>query len=188
MPKSLTGLDQDGRSDYETRALSSRNPDLGLKETLAKLKGYFIKRNYSRWDSEDLSQEVFCKLLGMGRCLQQEQQAYIYKVAYTLLIDKYRYDQRRHRSDHISAADADFLEDDNNTPHQKYVEHRALSNLTLKLSQLTELQRETYMEVKFSGKKIREVARDRKVSESAVEKNLAKARKHMLKDADFEAA
>ena len=70
-------------------------PPKSLEQKIPALLKFFARRNVSHWDAEDLVQEVLYKLLAMGRSPITEQDGYLFTVARTLLIDKYRSDTRK---------------------------------------------------------------------------------------------
>lgn len=140
-----------------------------------KLYLFFRRRNINPWDTEDLIQDVLLKLWRIGKPIDTCDQAYVYTVARTLMIDKFRLDSRQHRASQVS-TDMDGLVDQNaTTPEYQLQEQRLLEQLERDFNNLTVLQRQTFVESKIKGLKVQEIAEGRNVSVSAVEKIISKA-------------
>lgn len=144
------------------------------------LRRFYRSRHLSHWDAEDMTQDVMCKLLSMGRPPEQEQQAYIYTVARTLLIDKYRSDTRKKTMAHSSFEEEDMLYAADSSPELELFASRLSILLQQRFDALTNLQQQTFMDCKIKGKQLKDVATERGVSVSAVEKIVRKVRTKML--------
>ncbi len=140
---------------------------------------YFTRRNLSQWDAEDLVQDVMLKILKMGRSLNSDEQGYIFTVARTLLIDKYRSDSRHKTTAHVSLDPEQAIFDEHSGPEYQFREHQVINILANNFKNLTELQQETFIDSKVYGKRLQEIAECRKVSVSAVEKVISKAYRSM---------
>ena len=155
-------------------------PDNPIAPISQLLLNYYIRRHVSLWDAEDLVQDVLLKVLHMGRTVDEVEPAYLYTAARTVLIDKYRHDSRRKQHAHV-AMDADLaFEDESASPDYQLDELRVHERLEHTLNGLTEIQRKTFIDCKIHGLPMQQVANDRHVSVSAVEKLMSKAKQSLL--------
>ena len=141
---------------------------------------YYIRRQVSLWDAEDLVQEVLLKVLRMGRAIDEVELPYLYTMARTVLIDKYRAENRHQQSAHISLEDDTVVEDEAHCPDYQLDEIRLHQRLEETLNSLTEIQRKTFIDCKVLGLPMQQVAANRSVSVSAVEKLMSKAKQSVL--------
>ena len=154
-------------------------PEKPLEQKIPALLKFFARRNLSHWDAEDLAQEVLCKLLVMGRSPTTEQDAYLYAVARTLLIDKYRSDARRKATAHTGFNEEDIPDSNYSTPEMDYMEYQLANILSSRFQNLTALQQQTFIAQRLQGKSIQSIADERRVSVSAVEKVASKANRKL---------
>jgi len=136
------------------------------------LRRYFLRRKLPPWDADDMVQDVFLKLLAMGRSPDSEEKSYIYTVARTLLIDKYRSDKRKKTSSHVSYQEDQSAAECSLSPDVQLHENRLHAVLVKKFNSLTLIQQKTFSDYRFKGKRLREIAEDRQVTQSAIEKAL----------------
>jgi len=144
------------------------------------LLNYFLRRNLNLWDAEDLVQDVMLKILRMQHHPDQLDQAYLYTVARTLMIDKFREATRHKASAHVAYPQDELYCDASHNPDFQVEEQRLLESFYNLLLQLTELQRNTFIENKLEGVGLQEIAHKREVSLSAVEKVASKANHSVL--------
>jgi len=147
------------------------------------LKTYFTRRNLNSWDSEDLTQDVILKLLRMDRTVEDCEPAYLYTIARTMLIDKYRTDSRRLLSAHCSLEGQNLLQDESTEPEFQLQENQLNKIISARLLSMSLLQRQTFVENKFNGVRLQDIANRRKVTLSAIEKTMGKAANHIRKGA-----
>jgi len=145
------------------------------------LKSYFSRRNLNSWDSEDLAQDVILKLLRMERSVEDCEPAYLYTIARTMLIDKYRTDTRRLLSAHCSLEGQKLLHDESTEPEFQLREDQLNEKIRARLLSMSLLQRQTFVENKFKGVRLQDIANRRKVTLSAIEKTMGKATNHIRK-------
>ena len=144
-------------------------------EKQQKLTQFFRRRNISACDTEDLVQEVWLKLWRIGKPMDSYEQAYIYTVARTLMIDKFRVDSRQQRSHQVSVDMDELVDQRAPTPDYQLEEQRLLEQVERSFNALTQLQQQTFIESKLKGLKVQEIADSRQVSVSAAEKIISKA-------------
>lgn len=118
---------------------------------------------------------MLLKLWRIGRPIDACEQAYIYSVARTVMIDKFRYDSRRQQANQVSSDMDELVDQTTSTPDYQLQEQRLLEQLERDFNALTHLQRQIFIESKFKGVKVREIASNRGVSTSAIEKLISKA-------------
>lgn len=156
-------------------------PHKSLEQKIPALLKFFSRRNVSHWDAEDLVQEVLYKLLAMGRSPITEQDGYLFTVARTLLIDKYRSDTRKKTVAHVAFNEEEIASNGGSTPELDYMEYQLVSLLTKRFENLTLLQQQTFIAQRLEGKTVQDIANERQVSVSAVEKVASKAN-HKLRN------
>lgn len=169
-------------------------PD-GLRERLdarfrAPLMSYFLRRTGNRQDAEDLTQEVFMRVLRRGEEPPGEfAEVFIFKVAANLLRDRARQAGARHKADHFS-LDADdgahpftgqvspgLIEDLG--PERVLLSQEALAAALRALEQLGERTRDIFVLYRLEKMKQREIAALYRISVSSVEKHIARASEHL---------
>lgn len=150
-------------------------PHKSLEQKIPALLKFFARRNVSHWDAEDLVQEVLYKLLAMGRSPMTEQDGYLFTAARTLLIDKYRSDARKKSTAHIAFNEEEISSNNGSTPELDYMEYQLVSLLAKRFENLTSLQQQTFIAQRLEGKTVQDIANERQVSVSAVEKVASKA-------------
>lgn len=141
---------------------------------------YYIRRHVSLWDAEDLVQEVIIKLLRMGRVVEDVERPYLYTVARTVLIDKYRADSRHKQQAHTPINEDMGFEDETACPDYQLQTWRLQQRFEMSLQGLTDSQRKTFIACKLEGLPMQQVAEQRRVSVSAVEKLMSKAKQSLL--------
>ena len=155
-------------------------PEGSISRITQLLQGYYIRRQVSPWDAEDLGQEVLLKILRMGHKVEDVEQPYLYTVARTVLIDKYRTETRHKQTAHIALEDDIAVEDETTCPDYQLNEIRLHQRLEISLNSLTEAQRKTFINCKVLGLPMQQVANNRSVSVSAEEKLMSKAKQSLL--------
>lgn len=65
-----------------------------INEIYRYLQLYFYARGIAPWDAEELAQEVFCRLLALRQAELFYSQPYIYRIARSVMIDRYRLDKK----------------------------------------------------------------------------------------------
>lgn len=165
-----------------------QQPDAALAARLdarfrAPLMSFFLRRTGSRQDAEDLTQEVFLRILRREEELPSEfAEVYIFKVAANLLRDRARQAASRQKTDHFSIdegadAPADLIEDLG--PERVLLSQEALAAALQALDTLGERTRDIFVLYRLENMKQREIAALYGISVSLVEKSVARATEHL---------
>jgi RNA polymerase sigma-70 factor (ECF subfamily) len=150
------------------------------------LVAYFLKRVKSRNEAEDLTQEVFVRLLNhpdknYGRTIE----GYVFTIAANLLRDRAKSLATAHQR-HIQSLDlldekdascANLVEDRN--PERVLVGRQTIQDVFDALSELGERTRDIFVLARLENVQHREIAAMYGVSVSAVEKMMMKAMAHL---------
>jgi RNA polymerase sigma factor (sigma-70 family) len=144
---------------------------------------YFVRRVASAAEAEDLTQDVFERVL---KTLSHEPvlnaEALVFRIAVNLLRDR----ARRHRThgteeplpgDPISDFDAALTVDF--TPERVVMGERTLEEVQAALGELSERTRAMFYLYRLENLKVREIATIYGISASAVEKQLGRALLHL---------
>jgi len=151
----------------------------------APLMSFFLRRTGSRQDAEDLTQEVFLRILRREEEPSGEYaELFIFKVAANLLRDRARQAGARRRNDHVSLdpldpppGDRGLIEDLG--PERVLLSQEALAAALRALDQLGERTRDIFVLYRLEKMKQREIAALYGLSVSSVEKYVARATEHL---------
>lgn len=156
----------------------------------APLMSFFLRRTGSRQDAEDLTQEVFLRIIRREDELPAEfAEVYIFKIAANLLRDRARQAVSRQKPDHFSleaagGADpgshrvpADLIEDLG--PERVLLSQEALAAALTALEALGERTRDIFVLYRLENMKQRQIAALYGISVSSVEKHVARATEHL---------
>ena len=151
----------------------------------APLMSFFLRRTGSRQDAEDLTQEVFVRILRREQePLGEHAELFIFKVAANLLRDRARQAGARRKSDHVSIdpldaplADPGLIEDLG--PERVLLSQEALAAALQALDRLGERTRDIFVLYRLEKMKQREIAALYGISVSSVEKYVARATEHL---------
>jgi RNA polymerase sigma factor (sigma-70 family) len=152
----------------------------------APLTAYFQRRVNDRGAAEDLTQEVFARLSrrpdqNNGQTLE----AYVFKIASSVLVDwgrnrtSRRIGMHRNIADITESATIPGALVEERTPHRVLEGKEALQDIQRALSQLSKQTREIFMLSRMEQVPHREVAQKYGISVSAVEKHIIKAIAHL---------
>ncbi|GAD58265.1 MULTISPECIES: RNA polymerase sigma factor [Brevundimonas] len=149
------------------------------------LMSYFLRRVGSRAEAEDLTQDVFVRLLDASeRRPIEDVEALVFVTAANLLKDRARRSQRR--SQHgaaptdaadVSAVTHEFVED--RDPERVLLGRESISAMLAALDELGERTRDIYILFRLENMKQAEIAALFNVSRSTVEKEVVKATLHL---------
>lgn len=146
---------------------------------------YFLKRVNSRSEAEDLTQEVFVRLLNHpDKNNGQTIEGYVFTIAANLLRDRAksaaaRYRQT-HRVDPLDEKDAfttNLVEDRN--PERVLVGRQTVQDVLEALAELGERTRDIFILARLENVQHREIAALYGISVSAVEKKMMQAMAHL---------
>jgi len=156
----------------------------------APLMSFFLRRTGSRQDAEDLTQEVFVRILRREDELPSAfAEVFIFKIAANLLRDRGRQWGSRRKGEHFSidgtdGADPssgrlprDLIEDLG--PERVLLSQEALAAALQALEELGERTRDVFVLYRLEKMKQREIAALYGISVSSVEKYVARATEHL---------
>jgi RNA polymerase sigma factor (sigma-70 family) len=152
------------------------------------LMSYFLRRTGSRQDAEDLTQEVFLRIVRRDEELPSDYaEVFIFKIAANLLRDRARQADARQRLHHVNldkAADpalgpapSGLIEDLG--PERVLLSQEALAAALQALEELGERTRDVFVLYRLEKMKQREIAALYGISVSSVEKYVARATEHL---------
>lgn len=142
------------------------------------LRSFFRKRAYSDQESEDLVQEVFCRLAARDRSAPIEQpEAYIFQMAANLLRDRARRAATRAAMGRELAADGGSFEEI--SPERVLQGRQQVQALQTALGELPEKTRIVFLLHRFEDYKYAEIAQHLGLSVSSVEKHIMAAMRHL---------
>ncbi len=168
-----TGADQAARLDARYRA---------------PLMSYFLRRTGSRQDAEDLTQEVFLRILRRDEGAPREiADVYLFRIAANLLRDRARMATTHRASAHVSldgapasARVAPGLVEDLG-PERVLLSQETLAAVLGALDDLGERTRDIFVLYRLEKMKHREIAALHGISVSSVEKEVARATAHLAR-------
>jgi RNA polymerase sigma-70 factor (ECF subfamily) len=152
----------------------------------APLAAYFQRRIRNRAEAEDLTQEVFVRLARRPDQNNGESiEAYVFKIAASVLADWGRHQSSHRSSAHRSLPDAVenlalpavLVED--RTPERVLVGREALKDIEAALAELNQRTRDIFLLSRMEHVPHRDIARVHGISVSAVEKHVLKAVAHI---------
>ena len=128
----------------------------------------------------DLTQETFARLLGAdpGETIENVR-AFLYRTAQRLAIDHHR-KQRRQQTDCVPDEVLLGIGDQEPSSEARIADRQALAILQQALAELPELTQEIFRLTRIEGLSYAQTAQRLSVSESSVQKHLAKALRHAV--------
>jgi RNA polymerase sigma factor (sigma-70 family) len=136
---------------------------------------YFARRGMHSSDLEDLTQEVFARLIGrQGFADVERREAYLFETAANVAID-------HHRRAAVRKSETHRLYDDQLdafnelSPERISAAQQELDRLVLVLREMPERMRHVFVLTRLESVPQNEVAQQLRISQSTVEKNLVKA-------------
>lgn len=140
----------------------------------------WLRRRFGLSDAEDVAQETFVRLLHQSPSEQRGLKtpgAWLHKVAGRLAVDRLRREQVRSRiADQLSGEAASPAGD----PLRNLDYQQRMDRLQTAVMQLPERCRQVFVLHKLRHLSYREVAQHLGISESMVEKHMARAMRHLL--------
>lgn len=138
------------------------------------LMAFFLRRLHNHAEAEDMTQDVFMRLAKVDRSEMRSVEAYIFQVAANLIRDRARREKYRvdYRGELMAdeAAGVDPLD-----PSRIVGGQQALTVLAEALADLPELTRRIFICHRLESISRRDIASAFRLSESAVDRHLAKA-------------
>ena len=152
------------------------------------LMNYFLRRVRDRAEAEDLTQEVFLRIVRRpGDEPLENAEVFLFSIAANLLRDRARRAQTRHAADHRSldapgedlAGSPSLIED--RAPERVLMSQQSLAEVLRALDELGERTRDIFILYKLEKMKHREIGALYGLSASAVEKYVRKATAHLAR-------
>lgn len=177
-----------------TSAANERQPDALIARLDARFRGplmvFFLRRQFARAEAEDLTQEVFLRMVGRdGGEAPENPEVYVFQVAANLLRDRVRRDVARKADAHASLDAPGDLTASGITNHPQLVEDRGPERVLLAremlaealraLDELGERTRHIYILHRLEKMRHKEIAALLGLSVSAVEKHIIRAVAHL---------
>lgn len=149
----------------------------------AELLAYLTRKLRDAEAAADLTQETFLRFTeqheaGMTAAVVN-QRAYLYRMAHNLAVDHVR-QSRREMTDPVPDDVLGDIPHDHPTPEQAVSGQDELARVRAALQELPERTRQVFFLTRVEGMTYRAVARQLSISDSSVQKHLAKAIKHVM--------
>jgi len=142
---------------------------------------FFERRVRDRHEAEDLTQEVFVRLLRRRRVDEvQNMRGYLFECAANTLNDRLRADRSRRRTHHES-FDAELHGRKDFPIDHVLIQAETLSRATRALLELPDRMRTIFVLRRFEGMQNEDIAHRLGVSLSLVEKEMARALAHLVR-------
>ena len=142
------------------------------------LLAFFLRRVENAAEAQDLTQEVFLRLVNVDRRTVDSTEAFIFQIASNLLRDRHRRDRVRseHQASVLAEEDAglDVLD-----PSRHAASSQSLQQLLDALKELPEIVRSIFILYRIEHMDKREIARGFQISASTVDRQLARAMQHL---------
>ena len=149
------------------------------------LLGFFIRRSRNSWDAEELTQEVFCKILRREDIAHSEYtDANIFTIAWSVLRDRLRRERVRQNDMHIEYEE-ELAEEDIVSPDETLKGEQLYAIYMALLESLSPRVREVFILSRYECLTYGQIAIRCEISLSAVEKYMMialKRMKEMLKE------
>jgi RNA polymerase sigma factor (sigma-70 family) len=156
------------------------------------LMSFFLRRLQDRDEAEDLTQEVFLRILRRDEAVPLDNPAiYIFRVAANLLRDRARRAATHHAAEHASldAPQAEFTDTrrlaiglvEDREPERVLLSQESLKEVMRALDELGDRTRDIFMLSRLEKMKHRDIAALYGITVSAVEKHLSKASLHLAR-------
>lgn len=146
---------------------------------------FFLRRVRDRSEAEDLTQQVFLRLMkALQRAEVENTEAFLFTIASNLVRDHHRHRQRRSvdttvsvDADLIGALAKEIVED--RSPERVLIGEEAVADTLRSLDELGERTRDIFILFRLENMKQRDIAALYGISQSTVEKHVAKAVLHL---------
>ena len=163
------------------RVFAKTQPDLERlnRRYRSALVSFFMRRSASHSDAEDMTQEVFVRMMSSTAANVENIDAYIFQIAANLLRDRGRKEKVR-SSEVVRNTLDDALRIDMFDPSRILLARESLQKASRSLRELPERTRHIFILYRIEGLQQREIAHAYGISLRAVQKHIAKAIDHML--------
>jgi RNA polymerase sigma-70 factor (ECF subfamily) len=143
---------------------------------------YFLKKTRNRALAEDLTQDTFARVARMGVSIDNvdQKRPYLYRIAHNLLVDHLRREARQ--SDHDTHPGTLAALPDNALTPEEYLSSAQQSMMMREaLLRLPSRTRQVFVLTRIDGLSYRDTAAALSISESSVQKHLATATAHLMR-------
>jgi len=139
----------------------------------------FMKRRVPAVDVDDLTQEVFARMLNHANVEGIDNiEGYLFRVAANVIAAKGRSDRVRHASAHDEFTDEDLLVEDN-SPESILLHRNLLQSMVRLIHALPPRTQQAFVLHRFEEMTYDAIARHMEISVSAVEKHIMRAISHL---------
>jgi RNA polymerase sigma-70 factor (ECF subfamily) len=142
---------------------------------------FFVRRSVSHSDAEDMTQEVFVRLISSYSHEVENVDAYIFQIAANILRDRGRKDMVRNaevaRRNPDDMASVDVFD-----PSRILLGRESLRAVSRCLDDLPEKTRDIFILYRVDGLQQADIASGYNISERAVRKHIAKAFEHVMRN------
>lgn len=139
---------------------------------------WFRRRGLDHEASEDCAHESFVRLCGSETSVMHSPDAYLFRVANSVLADRRRRARVRYEDRHVPIDDFDEPSEEP-TPSRVFEGREALARLSAALDELPERTREMFLLNRLDKMSYSQIAARFGVSTSAVEKHMMKVIAHL---------
>jgi RNA polymerase sigma-70 factor (ECF subfamily) len=141
--------------------------------------GYFCRRVKDVIEAEDLTQEVFLRMLRRGNVADLDDvRAYLFETASSVLIDRARRRAARRLQDH-ECFDPKAHAGETIPVERVFIGRESLNHASIALLELPERTRTIFVLRRLEGMRYADVAQRLGISVSAVEKHMTRAVAHL---------
>ena len=144
------------------------------------LMAFFLRRIGNHAEAEDLTQEVFARLMAMGADQMREADAYVFQMAANLLRDRSRREKVR-EAYRFGVLAGEGVGVEPIDPERVLAGRQSLGQIAAALREAPERTRSIFLLYRIEQMKKRDIAETYGISTSAVDKHLMKAMAHLWK-------
>lgn len=143
------------------------------------IRAYLAKRTRDWTVADDLTQETFVRFVEQGDDGDiKDGRSWLYRTAHNLAVDQARQIARR-RTDATDVADLEVVQDDLPSAEATAIARQELDHLRMVIEELPELTKRIFVLTRIDGLTYSETARRLGISDSSVQKHLARAVRHV---------
>lgn len=140
---------------------------------------FVSRRTGSASLADDIVQETWIRANAANAVMPDNPRAYLYRTAHNLTVDHLRR-QGREKAGSVPEGELAGLADDSPSPEQAVGSRDELAVVRDAVLELPERTRQVFVLARIEGLTYREVAARLGISDSSVQKHLAKATKHVM--------
>ncbi|WP_404482447.1 RNA polymerase sigma factor [Novosphingobium sp. BL-52-GroH] len=144
------------------------------------IRAYLTKRLGDPALADDLTQEAFLRMTEGGGGAIANGRAWLYRTAHNLAVDHSRQSFRR-RTDTVDADRLADIQDQSPSPEDIAADRAELERLRRVIEELPERTQQVFVAVRIDGATYAETAERLGISDSSVQKHLARAVHHVMR-------